>query len=109
VSGFLILRGGRGDRCTRVLRVQAGAEEIVEDFQDSHGWHGEQNPQEPGYLGARDHGEEDQDRRHVEGLTLNSRLQHVAFELLDYQVQQGRQGGLARRDREGDQDSGYGT
>src|SRR5215210_2009824 len=92
-----------------LFRIQAGAEEVEEYLENGQSRHGEQYPQEPGYLGARDHAEEDHDRRHVERLTLYSWLQHVAFELLDYQVEQGRKGGLARGDREGDQDRRYGT
>src|ERR687890_245252 len=92
-----------------LFRIKTGAEEVEEYLQDRQGWNGEQYPQESRYLGARDHAEEDQDRRHVERLALYPWLQHVALELLDYQVEQGRKDGLARGDREGDQDRWYGT
>src|SRR5215210_1139904 len=92
-----------------LFRVQAGAEEVEEDFQDCQGGYGEYDPEEPRYLPAGDHAEEDQDRRHVERVPLYPRLQHVALDLLDYQVEQGRQDRLGWGDGEGDYDRRYGA
>jgi hypothetical protein len=74
---------------TLLFRLEAGTEEVEEYLEHGEGGHGEDHAEEPRYLSTRDDGEEDQDRGHVEGRPLYHRLQDVALELLDNQVEEG--------------------
>jgi hypothetical protein len=71
------------------LCLQANPEEVEDHLESRERRYREDHPKETRYLSACDHGQEDEYRRHVQGAALYPRLQHVALELLDDQVEDG--------------------
>ena len=75
-------------RRKRILRPAASPEEVEQDLERRERRHREDHSQKPHRLSARDHRQEDQDRRDVQGAALYPGLQHVARKLLNDQVEQ---------------------
>jgi hypothetical protein len=65
-----LARSARCSRLTPRARPDAGPEEVEEDAENSEGWDGEDHTGEPGQLSAADHGQEHDDRVHVQGFTM---------------------------------------
>src|SRR5918995_2718344 len=91
IERLLTSKRSRRTRDSGIFMLASGAKagaEVEEDPQDGHGRHGEDDAEETRDLAPGYDGQKDQDRRDLEGVSLNPRGQDVALQLLNCEEHQ---------------------
>ena len=85
---------------SHIFGAEPCAEEVEDHAPGGERWNGEERTHNPRQGSARNHPQEDDDRRHFDSVGLNVGGQEIALELLDGEEHERSQNQRRRRDRE---------